>query len=52
MPVSLHEDIQRLQKLLDQMEEGSLDPMFLREIEESDSIFADLDLSGLYTAAL
>lgn len=44
--------IQRLQKLLDQMEEGSLDPMFLREIEESDSIFADLDLSGLYTAAL
>jgi 1,4-alpha-glucan branching enzyme len=44
--------IQRLQRLLDQIEEGSPDPAFLKEIEESDSVFRDLDLSGLYTRAL
>ncbi len=43
--------IQRLQRLLDQIEEGAPDPVFLKEVEESDSLFQDLDLAGLYTAA-
>jgi len=42
--------IQRLEALLDQIEEGAPDPVFLRQIEESDSVFADLDLAGLFTA--
>ena len=38
----------RLQKLLDQVDRGAVDPVFLRNLEEKDSIFQDMDLVALW----
>lgn len=41
----------RFRSLLDQVEEGAVDPVFLGQLEETDGIFPDLDLASSWREA-
>ncbi len=43
--------ISRLQRLLDEIEDGSPDPEYLKELELKDSVFEGIDLADLFAAS-